>query len=117
MPKRELTYGYIVEPIYDDDDNEVVSGSVCAVGAFAAYRKVQAGLTWDRAVVDLAETNGGESDEWKTMALGRSLGLARTVAYELGYQNDEVFGHLQPPERWLAMLGWVRSQIKQEVPA
>lgn len=111
MPKHELAEGYIVEPM---DFDEGIIGNVCAVGAYAAYRQVQQGKTWNQAFSDLAEKWGGEQDDhWNTQQLGRSLGLTRTVAYELAWQNDEQFGDLPPDERWREMLRWVRSKIRQ----
>jgi hypothetical protein len=118
LPKHELSYENIVElGEWDDEGDTRKPVGVCAVGAVAAYQKVKAGATWDQAFADLAESWDGERDCWETQQLGMSIGLTRTVAWELAYQNDEMFESLNPSERHAAMLGWVRSHIKSEVPA
>jgi hypothetical protein len=112
MPERRLVESHIVqEGAWRDDDSREIEG-VCAVGAYAAWLKVQAGATWANAFADLADRWGGEQDaHWNTVQLGRSLGLARTVAYELAYVNDEYFGGMAPEDRWHAVLDWVRAQL------
>ncbi len=95
-------------------DEDVQEGAACAVGAYAAYQRVKAGETWPEAFEALAERWGGESDYWEPERLGRSVGLARTVAGHLAWLNDEQFGDLKPRQRWRAMLGWVRETIKPE---
>jgi hypothetical protein len=106
MPKRELIEGWIVRAWRDDDD-AIEEGQVCAVGAFAAYRKVREGKTWTEALDELDERWGGEQDdEWNTQALGRSLGLARTVAWYLAWINDGFEG--DPKGRWEHVLEAVR---------
>lgn len=114
MPERKLIDSYIVR--YDE---AVRVGEVCAIGAYAAYQQVKAGATWADAFAALNERWGGEQDDhWNTRVLGRSVGLARTVAVELAFQNDEHFSYMKPRQRWRAVLRWVRSQIKAvEVPA
>lgn len=107
MPERRLISDAIVE--WDEDEQ---AGAVCAVGAYAAFKQVQAGKSWADSFAMLAERHSGDADEWQTEWLGRSVGLARTVAWYLGWLNDERFGHLKPRQRWRAMLRWVRSEIK-----
>lgn len=109
MPERRLLADAIVE--WDDEGQ---AGAVCAVGAYAAFKQVQAGKTWPEAFAVLAERYGGDADEWETQQLGRSVGLARTVAWHLGWLNDEMYGDLKPRQRWRAILKWTRSQIKTE---
>lgn len=108
MPEQKLIEGALVN--YDEDEQ---IGAVCAVGAFAAYRAMQEGQTWPQALAVIAEKwgNGEQDDHWNTQALGRSLGLARTVAYELAFRNDEQ-AWVSDEERWKGVLTWVRSKIK-----
>lgn len=118
LPERKLAGGAIVEMgMWDDDGAERAVDSVCAVGAYAAWREVMNGSTWDDAFRELAEDYPFEPDEWDTQRLGQRYGLARTVAWHLGWLNDEMFGHMKPRQRWRAMLGWARAQIKTEAVA
>lgn len=116
MPKHELLYGEIVEAgCWDDhDDVRIPTGAVCAIGAYAVHRGIQDGKSREQALADLAERWSGDRDQWETEILGRSLGLARTVATQLAWLNDEAYGSLTPPERHAAVLAWVRDQIKPE---
>lgn len=114
LPVRQLAGGSIVEMgMWEDDGSEQPVVAVCAVGAYASWCEVKAGKSWDEAFRELAERYDNEPDQYDTQALGQRYGLARTVAWELGWLNDERFGHLKPRQRWRAMLAWVRSEIKQ----
>jgi hypothetical protein len=117
LPKRELIAGEIVRADKTDDDDRVIEGSVCAVGAFALYRLMQQGATREEALDELYDFYGGVADEWTTERLGRKCGLARTVAWELGRVNDDDFVHLKPRQRWRAVLKWVRNQQMKIVPS
>ncbi len=112
LPNHELAHGYIVERKAWHDDDTIEVGNVCAVGAYAVYKAVQAGATQEQALLDLDEQWGGERDEWETEELGRSLGLAKTVARHLAWLNDEQCDGLSPAARWTAVLTWVRNQIR-----
>lgn len=111
MPEHKLVEGYIVR--YDEDEH---TGEVCAVGAYAAWQKVKQGSTWEDAFAELAEKWSGEQeDEWTTRQLGKQIGLARTVAVELSFTNDErAYWKGTDEERWQTVLDWVRKQIKPE---
>lgn len=113
MPRWELIEAEIVEVTTDDDD-QVVDGAVCAVGAYAAYCIRQGGWTWTEALSQLAEDGWRGGDSYDTQRLGQKYGLARTVAYELGWLNDEAYARLSPSERWHAVFGWVWGQIRVE---
>lgn len=116
LPERRLAGGAIVEMgMWDDDGEQQPVVAVCAVGAYAAFKSVQQGESWTKAFEALAEHWSGDTNEWDTQRLGQQHGLTRTVAWYLGWLNDEKFGHLKPRQRWRAMLRWVRSEIKSEV--
>ncbi len=109
MPERKLIAGEIVR--YDDESGD---GAVCAVGAYALWIKVQGGTERQAALADLNQRWGGQADEWDTQELGRSVGLARTVAHQLGWVNDMWLQDQTDEARWESVLGWVRSKIETE---
>jgi hypothetical protein len=108
MPQWRLVDGWIARPAEEED----ALGDVCAVGAYAAWQRVKAGESWAEAIDVLAERWGGEQDDaWATELLGRKAGLAKAVAIELSWLNDEQFSDMTPEDRWHAMVGWVWQQI------
>ena len=108
MPEWRLIDGWIARS--PEDDSGI--GEVCAVGAYAAWQRVKAGETWADAIEVLTERWGGEQDDaWGTEQIGRSVGLAKSVAIELAWLNDEQFANLSPEDRWNEIVGWVWKQI------
>lgn len=95
MPVKEL----IVDDIVRDD------GSVCAIGAVAVARRMD---------VSSLDNSDGES-------VGQAFGIARALACEIAYENDERGGswrdgkyHTESPsERWTRMRAWVDEQINK----
>ena len=111
IPGRRLIDGALV--------NE---GDVCAIGAFAAYKRVQQGLDWPAAVEAIRDlyqpkTHWGwleDSDAYTTQDAGvRECGLTRTLAWQLAWQNDETLDRLTPEQRWQAMYDWTCKQIRE----
>jgi hypothetical protein len=102
MPVKELISGEVVR-----DEQRV-----CAIGAVAVARKI------DVSVLDIYD---GED-------VGNAMGIARALACEIAYENDEC-GRRQeiegpsrhawgpetrpesPAERWTRMRRWIESQI------
>jgi hypothetical protein len=119
MPEHRLIADQIAHVVDWNEDGDPLETprviGVCAVGAYAAHKRVAEGKTWTQAVADLSEEYPYEVDCYETQELGQSLGLARTVAWELARINDETFGHLAPEDRYAAVLAWVRERIKPEV--
>ena len=75
-------------------DQIVDHGEVCALGA-----------------VDPVATI--DSDD--SYALAVHFGIARALAAEIVYQNDEMPWHEETPEqRWIRMRAWVEEQIAKE---
>lgn len=108
MPDRRLAEGAIAR-----------DGMVCAVGAYVAMRRVNEGASWGQAIAALeAERGDGEDDDdLAAMWLGESLGMARTIAWELAFANDESYGGMMPEARHAAILRWVRRHIATEAVA
>jgi hypothetical protein len=72
-------------------------GEVCALGAVAAARDVDVSLV----------------DHEDSEAVAHSFGIARAMAAEIAYMNDERFYRATPEERFVRMREWVTSQIKE----
>ena len=91
MPVREL----VAEEVVRDADH------VCGLGSVAVARNV-----------DVSDVDPEDTDE-----IAERLGIARHLAREVAYQNDEE-GRADetPAQRWTRMREWVRSKIV-EVPA
>lgn len=112
-----------------------VDGEVCAIGAYAAYKKVRAGqaASMAEAIYRLGEEYpgwrdadghahsgefGDENDygqDQETADLGASLGMARVLAYEVAENNDEWWDGT-PEDRWLQAMEWIQHHRKA-VPA
>lgn len=108
MPQWRLIEGWIARSPAEDG----AVGEVCAVGAYAAWQRVKTGESWAGAIDVLAGRWRGEQDDaGRTVALGRQSGLAKAVAIELAWLNDEQFSDMSPEDRWHAMFGWVWRQI------
>jgi hypothetical protein len=87
-----------------DDDLVREDGEVCAIGAVAVARKL-----------DTSKLDAEDGDE-----VGKAFGIARALACELAYENDERQpGWLTietPEERWTRMRAWVAEQIIPDEP-
>jgi len=108
-----------------------LDGDVCAIGAYAAYKRMQQGQTWAEATADLNQTfhplshsiwkDGSEhvyedeADAWQTQELGmRECGLNATLAWFIGYANDEgEFWALHPEQRWWKAYAWTCERLAE----
>jgi len=93
-----------------DELIEEQGAGVCAVGAFAWYRKVKAGLDEVAAFAALPTLDDYNHDVWETAAVGAEAGLARTLAEHLAYMNDEEWLGCTPEERWQLCMDWIEKQ-------
>lgn len=90
MPVKEL----IANELMRDESH------VCALGAVAVARKMEIKPSFDYE-------DGG--------AVGRAFGIARALACEIAYENDEQGPRMETPaQRWTRMRAWVAAQIKGE---
>lgn len=89
MPVKEL----ITEAVVKDSEH------VCAIGAVALARKI-----------DISGLDIDDGD-----AVGRVFGIARALACEIAFENDEQWApHETPASRWLRMRQWVREHLTEE---
>jgi hypothetical protein len=85
MPVKEL----IADDVVQDSEH------VCALGAVAVAR----GL-------DVRRIDPTDGD-----AVGSAFGIARTLACEIAYENDERSFRETPSGRWQRMRSWVERQL------
>jgi hypothetical protein len=106
MPKRELVHGAIVTS----------AGGACAVGVYALAK----GLDLSQ-YMDAVEEYGDVT----TIEIGRRAGLAKALAIQIGYMNDEWFpapnriggrGY-SDAQRWDGIHKWVVAHIRTEAGA
>lgn len=72
-------------------------GEVCALGAVACARSID--------VTDL--------DPYDQHAIAERFGIARALAAEIAFENDDGgWRHDTPEQRWERMRGWVAQQIR-----
>lgn len=85
-----------------------VGGEVCALGAIARRRGV------DMSDVDPEQEEG----YWLSRIVGDRLGIARSMAAEIMWHNDEAWmpgdRNETPEQRYERMRRWVDEQIKEE---
>lgn len=114
MPVHELIAGELRDYGYTDED-EPCHGQVCTLGAFAAYRFMQADaeLDFDHAVADLPD----ENDQWLVADwMKRSLNFPFRMAQHIEWVNDEELGSGTPEDRWLRMRAWLQVQLSNPDP-
>lgn len=72
---------------------------------------------WDTSLKwKIEHGDDGEGPEY-TIEHGKAAGLVETLAWELGYRNDDLWGRCTPEERWTKCLAWVERQILDGIPA
>lgn len=91
---------------------------VCMVGAIAAYRKVQSGISWEDAFKLLDESgvydveNGDFGSIDLTARYGEhDLKMAFSLAWDMAFTNDEMLGHMTPEKRHERAVAWVRARL------
>lgn len=93
MPVKELIAGEVVSP----------EGQACAIGSVALAR----GL-------DVKKIDVTDADE-----VGRTFGVARSLAAEIAFENDDDFARNSaetPAQRWARMRKWVAAQVSSATP-
>ena len=84
---------------------------VCAVGAYVWWQKVKQGKDPMQAFEELDTLPDSDGDIWDTVEAGKSAGLARVLAWELAYTNDETYGGLSPEDRYEKFMAWIDKQL------
>jgi hypothetical protein len=86
MPKKEL----IPEELINQD------GDCCTIGVVCSARGI-----------DVSRIDHEDPEQ-----VGNAVGIARQLAAEIEYENDDGwYGSETPEQRWTRMRAWVSSQI------
>lgn len=94
MPEKRLVHGYLEQ-----------SGEVCALGAIGRAR----GL-------DLAKFRSDPDDDSSTLNMADALNIAKALAREIVFENDDALDRCTPEVRFSYMRQWVAAQIKEPIP-
>jgi len=98
MPKKRLA----------DRSFQRSDGDVCTLGCLLRSRGV------DTSELDAAV---GHDEGDVSQEAAESLNIARCMAAEVMFENDDPFGYRvieeTPEERWIRMRAWVESQIQE----
>jgi hypothetical protein len=98
------------------------NGGVCAIGALALKRRIEAGEARDAALKWMEEqVDPEDSEQWgeqTTYFAKKHLGIVGALANKISYENDEgadyIPGHKETDEeRFERVLKWVRENIKR----
>lgn len=84
-------------------------GAVCAMGALALKRRVDAGEDREQALAALENLEA--SSVWETIDVGKRMGLCHAMSWEIAVQNDEEFPGVDGEERYAWVLAWVRRSL------
>ncbi len=92
-------------------------GEVCAVGAYALFKRMAAGETREQAIAAMDKSLIGddyyEDEAHQTALVGKRFGMTYTLAWTIGEQNDEEMAGLTPENRYEAMLRWIDERMAQ----
>lgn len=113
LPQRRLIAGALC-----------LEGEVCLVGAYVAYRKmtkekwttISQAIYWlhdDDTYIDPEDGLQTDDTEWDTARAGELAGMARMMAYEMAYKNDQQWDRDSPEQRWQHAIDWVERLIAE----
>lgn len=71
------------------------TGEVCAIGAYCKAKGI------DVRGVDVEDPD----------MIGRLVGISRSMAAEIEYENDEVSESQTPEQRWIRMRKWIAASM------
>ncbi len=79
------------------------------------WERQQEGRRWPSGETYTYTVDRDEDDEddpaGETADRGMEAGLVRTLAWEMGFLNDEMWDRHTPEQRWAACLKWVEAQL------
>lgn len=65
-------------------------------------------------IVTFRWSHGEDQGQEHTVNMGKRAGLVYTLAWHLGWQNDDEWGLLTPEQRWKRCFRWVEDHITAE---
>jgi hypothetical protein len=87
-------------------------GEVCALGAVALRRELEAGADFQAAVAKLEDESSGHAS-WEGVSFAAErLGLPAALASAVVQEND-IDSPITPEQRYRRVLDWVRRQLAE----
>lgn len=88
---------------------------VCAGGALLWHLRVKGGMDPIAAFDSLPTLEDDNHSGWESADLiAHEAGLARPLAVEIAFRNDETYLRMTPEERWTAFLAWIDAELADE---
>lgn len=86
---------------------------VCAVGAYAWWKAVQANNSVGEAFKSLPTLPSFDTEMEDTVYEGEKRGMPKLVAYEVVWRNDELYAgfNITPEERYNKFISWLDGVI------
>jgi hypothetical protein len=105
LPEKKLIHFYFSK-----------DGQVCSLGALALKREMESGKNREEALELINDKFDKKEQENECFNMpshaAKEFGIAKTLAHEIMYENDEGHYNVTPEERYGRVLNWVRSKIK-----
>lgn len=110
LPERKLIRGALCQV------NPNGPPAFCAVGAYVYRKRVLAGEQPEAVIQDLLNHDPSDTD---TATAGKRAGLVWTLAWELGFMNDDRFADRTDEQRFEEFMEWIDLMIapRDPVPA
>lgn len=99
------------------DISEMGEG-VCAGGALLWHLKVKAGMDPIAAFDSLPTLEDSNHSGWESADLiAHEARLAKPLAVEIAFRNDETYLRMTPEDRYTAFLAWINAELADETAA
>lgn len=100
------------------DIDQMGGEGVCAGGALLWHLKVKGGMDPIAAFDSLPTLEDSNHSGWESAELiAHEAGLAKPLAVEIAFRNDETYLRMTPEDRWTAFLAWINTELGDVEPA
>lgn len=112
LPEKKLCSEFFANP---------ETGAVCALGAVALKRRLDSGMEKNVAIKEIND-KFPEDDSDSVIDIQKEFNISDALAREITYVNDEAMiypitiGGDKDEKRYIAVLNWVRENIKKVEP-